>query len=336
MLERAFMRAVRVADGGGSKALYLEQSPIPRPGPDEILVEVRASGLNHADLYQRDGEWPAPEGAPDILGVEIAGIVASVDPSGRFPLGTRVMALVAGGGYAEAVVVDPRLAADIPTELSFVEAAALPEALIVGHGNLVEIGAVKRRARVLIHGGASGMGSIMIQMAADLGAQVATTTGNPIKIDRLRALGACLVLSRDGTPFAGASIGEAFRGGFDVIVDMAGATTLQANLDCLAERGTLIMMGILGGTLSEIDIDPILLKRLTLRGTILRPLPTAEKEALASRAFARWLPRLVKGAVRPVIDSIYPFEAVRAAHERLQSGLHVGKIVLSLNPESVG
>jgi NADPH2:quinone reductase len=327
MLDQPTMRAIRVEGGRGAGALKLAHWQMPQVQPGEFLISVRASGLNHADLYQRDGEWPAPPGAPDTLGVEVAGIVVSDDPTGRFALGARVMALIAGGGYAEFAAVHAGLAAEIPAELGFTEAAALPEALMVGHGNLVEIGAIGPGSRVLIHGGASGMGSMMIQMASDLGARVATTTGNPAKVDRLKALGAGLVLARDGTP-SDADV----AGGFDLIVDMAGAATLQANLDRLAERGTLILMGILGGTLAEIDIDPILLKRLTVRGTILRPLPLPERCGLAARSYARWLPRLAAGAIRPVVDSVHPLDAVRAAHERLESGQHVGKVVLSLQP----
>ncbi len=328
------MRAVRVSGGPGSAALRLQPWPVPCPRAHEMLVAVRASGLNHADLYQRDGEWPAPDGAPDTLGVEIAGTVVSADPTGRFAAGARVMALVDGGGYAEIAAVDPALAVEIPPHLTFQEAAGLPEALIVAHSNLVEIGAVQPGARVLVHGGASGMGSIMIQIARELGAEVVTTTRDPAKIDRLKALGARHVVRPDGTAFPGESSDAAAAGGFDLIVDMAGATTLRANLDRLNDRGTLILMGILGGTIGEIDVDPIILKRLTVRGTILRSLPIAEKRALATRAFSRWMGRVAVGAIRSVIDSVHPFEAVRAAHDRLENGGHVGKIVLCLDAGS--
>jgi NADPH2:quinone reductase len=328
------MRAVRVSGGRGSSALQVQPWPVPRPRAGEMLVAVRASGLNHADLYQRDGEWPAPDGAPDTLGVEIAGTLVTADPTGRFVEGARVMALVDGGGYAEIAAVDPALAVEIPPHLTFQEAAALPEALIVAHANLVDIGGVEPGARVLIHGGASGMGSIMIQMARDLGARVVTTTRDPAKIDRLKALGACRVVDRDGMAFPGDSDAAAAAWGFDLIIDMAGATTLQANLARLNDRGTLILMGVLGGTIGAVDVDPIILKRLTVRGTILRSLPIAEKRALAARAFSRWMGRVAAGAIRPVVDSVHPFESVRAAHDRLEQGEHVGKIVLSLDSGS--
>ncbi|MGC6329014.1 zinc-binding dehydrogenase [Rhizorhabdus sp. FW153] len=334
MLEPAEMRAVRVLGGPGSAALRVQPWPVPSPRAGEMLVAVRASGLNHADLYQRDGEWPAPEGASDTLGVEVAGTVISADPTGRFAEGARVMALVDGGGYAEIAAVDPALAVEIPPHVTFQEAAALPEALIVAHGNLVDIGAVEAGMRVLIHGGASGMGSVMIQIARDLGAEVVATTSDPAKIDRLKALGACHVVDRNGAAFQGEAGGAAPITGFDLIVDMAGASTLSANLERLNHRGTLILMGIMGGMIGTVDVDPIILKRLTVRGTILRSLPTAEKRALAARAFARWIGRVAAGAIRPVIDSIHPFEAVRAAHDRLEQGGHFGKIVLAIDPES--
>ena len=162
MSDEPTMRAVCVAETGGIAALGIETRPRPKPGRSEFLIEVRAAALNHADLYQRDGKWPAPAGAPDILGVEVAGIVATADPSGRFTIGTPVMGLLSGGGYAEYAAMDAGLAVEIPCGLSFAAAAALPEAMIVGHSNLVELGGVQPDSRVLIHGGASGMGSLMI------------------------------------------------------------------------------------------------------------------------------------------------------------------------------
>ena len=312
----------------GLNSLSIETQPRPRPKRDEFLIEVRAAALNHADLYQRDRKWPAPPGAPDTLGVEAAGLVATADPSGRFAIGTPVMGLLSGGGYAEYAVLDSDLAAEIPRGLGFAAAAALPEALIIGHSNLVELARVRPGSLALIHGGASGMGSLMIQMATDLGARVATTVGDPAKEPPLKTLGAEIVLDRHHREFAESASIWSGPGGFDVIVDIAGASTLPLNLDLLAEKGTLILMGVLSGTLAQINIDPIILKRLEIRGTILRPTSIEEKRLLAARAYSRWLPRIAAGAIRPVIDSVHSLEDVRSAHARLESGRHVGKIIL--------
>jgi NADPH2:quinone reductase len=330
MAESGSMRAVRVSDGGGVEALFVDTRPLARPGSGEFLIEVQAAALNHGDLYQRDGEFPAPPGAPETLGVEAAGFVATADPTGRFAVGTRVMGLLAGGGYAEYAALDSGLAAEIPADMDFASAAALPEAVIVGHTNLIELGRIRQGSRVLIHGGASGMGSLMIQMAADMGARVATSVSDLAKAPRLRDLGADIVLDRcDGELVATAS-DWCEQSGFDLIVDMAGASTLRQNLELLAEKGMLNLIGVLSGTLTEIDLDPIILKRLQIRGTILRPTPIEEKREIAARAYARWLPRIAAGAIRPVVDSVHRLDDVRAAHSRLESGRHVGKIVLAV------
>jgi NADPH2:quinone reductase len=331
MAEAGLMRAVGVSDGGGgAEALYLDTGPVARPASGEFLIEVHAAALNHADLYQRDGEFPAPPGAPDILGVEAAGFVASPDPTGSFKVGTPVMGLLAGGGYAEYASVDPGLAAEIPAKIDFASAAALPEALIVGHTNLVELGRIREGSRVLIHGGASGMGSMMIQMAADMGALVATSVSDLAKAPRLKDLGAAIVLDRCGADFVAAASDWCEEAGFDLIVDIAGASTLRQNVELLGEKGALNLMGVLSGTVTEVDLDPIILKRLEIRGTILRPTPIEEKRRLAARAYSHWLPRVAAGAIRPVVDSVHRLEDVRAAHSRLESGRHVGKIVLAV------
>lgn len=330
MAESGSMRAVCVADGGGAEALFVDTRPLARPGSSEFLIEVQAAALNHGDLYQRDGEFPAPPGAPDTLGVEAAGFVATADPTGRFAIGTPVMGLLAGGGYAEYASLDAGLAAEIPGNLDFASAAALPEALIVGHTNLVELGRIRRGSRVLIHGGASGMGSVMIQMAADMEARVATSVSDLAKAPRLRDLGADIVLDRCDREFVATASDWCEQASFDLIVDMAGASTLRQNVELLAEKGVLTLIGVLSGTLTEIDLDPIILKRLEIRGTILRPTPIEEKRGIAARAYSHWLPRVAAGAIRPVVDSVHRLEDVRAAHARLESGRHVGKVVLAV------
>ncbi|MDJ0628380.1 MAG: NAD(P)H-quinone oxidoreductase [Rhodobacter sp.] len=328
------MRVVGVAPGGGSGALHIATAPRPSCDGGSLRVRVRAAALNHADLYQRDGSWPAPEDAPDTLGVEVAGIVETADAGGRFGSGDAVMGLVAGGGYAEYACLDPGLAAPVPPGMSFAEAVSLPEAILVGHGNLVELGGLQPGERVLIQGGASGMGSIGLQMAALLGARVATTTGDMSKAGHLADLGAEAVFDRhsDDLPTA---LRLWAGGGLDLIVDIAGADSLSTHIDLLADRGRLILMGVMSGTIVDgLDIDPILLKRLRIMGTVLRPTPLSEKRELARAAFARWLPELRSGRLRPVLHAVHPMQDVRLAHDQLEAGRHVGKIVLDINGAS--
>lgn len=324
------MRAVSTTTGGGIESLAFHRLPLPKPKADDLLVKVQAAALNHADLYQRDGTWPAPPGAPATLGVEIAGTVVQGDAAGRFGAGAAVMGLVVGGGYAEYALLDAGMAAPVPRGLSFVQAAALPEALTVGHNNLVVIGTVRHDQTILIHGGASGMGSMAIQMASQLGARVATTVGHPGKVSAVRALGASIVLDRHDPELCDAAMRWTDGRGYDLIIDIAGAETLTQNLRLLADRGCLILMGVMSGAISSIDIDVMLMKRLTLRGTILRSIPLEERRSLASATYAYWLPFIETGAIAPVIAGRHPFAAVRAGHAQLQANQHVGKIILDL------
>ena len=322
------MRSIDVAPGGGVAALHLAERPRPTCDGDGLLVRVRAAALNHADIYQRDGLWPAPPDAPDTLGVEVAGIVERPDAGGRFGIGDRVIGLLSGGGYAEYACLDAGLAAPIPPSLGFAEAACLPEAVVVGHSNLVELARVRPGERVLLHGGASGMGSLALQMATLLGARVATTTSDMGKAQRLDELGAEAVFDRRSPKLADKLRAWA-PDGIDVVVDIGGADTLALNIDCLADRGRLVLMGVMSGTIvRELDIDPILLKRLHVLGTVFRPTPLAERRVLARAAYDTWLPRVASGELRPVLHAVHPLEAAAAAHVELEAGSHVGKIVL--------
>jgi NADPH:quinone reductase len=326
------MLAVCVAFGGGAAGLRVAAAPMPQPKAEELLVKVRAAALNPADLLQRDGLWPAPPGASEILGVEIAGDVVRPDAAGRFAIGTPVFGLLAGGGYATHAVLDAGLAAAIPDGLSYEEAAAIPEAALVGQSTLFDLGALVPGETVLLHGASGGMGSMAVQMAHQAGARVVAIVGSDAKAARVSALGADVtLLRRPGHRFADAVSAALGGRGVDVIVDVAGADTLLQNLELLVDQGRLVQLGIIGGAMAEIDLDCILLKRLRVMGTIMRPLPLADKRHLFERFARRWLPEFAAGRLKPVIDSVFAWGDVARAHEHLAQGKHVGKIVLDID-----
>jgi putative PIG3 family NAD(P)H quinone oxidoreductase len=331
MVSDDLMRAVLVDEGGGSNALRVGRVAIPRPGPEQILVRVRATALNNADLLQRDGLWPAPPGESEILGIEIAGDVVVPDAANRFRIGDAVFGLLGGGGYADYARMDAGLATLLPAGLSYGEGAALPEAAFVGATTLFELGELRCGERVLIHGGGSGMGSLAIQMAKMAGAWVACTVGADWKAERARALGADLAINRHQVSFVEAVKAATGGRGIDLVIDIAGADTLASNLEALADKGRLIQLGVMSGTNAAIDLDPILLKRLKVMGTIMRPLGLAEKRRIAERFRADWLSAVASGRIRAVVDSTPALADVAAAHERLAAGRHFGKIILNVH-----
>ena len=308
--------------------LFFEERPIPTPGPGEILIKVAAIGINRPDLLQRAGLYPPPPGASDLLGLEAAGEVAAVgEGAARWRVGDRVTALLNGGGYAEYALAPAGQALPIPSNLTVEEAAGLPETVFTVWANVFEDGALRAGERFLVHGGASGIGTTAIQMAAALGAQVYATAGDAAKCALCARLGADRAINYKTEDF-GQILAE--RGGVDVILDMVGAPYLAPNLSVLKEGGRLVYIAFLQGPRAEIDLSLVMRKRLTVTGSTLRPRSTGEKARLAAAIEAHVWPWIEKGRVKPVIDTVFPLSQVEAAHARMAQGAHAGKIILRL------
>jgi putative PIG3 family NAD(P)H quinone oxidoreductase len=312
------MRAVVVDDG----KLRVQEKPDPEPGANQLLVRVRAAGLNGADMLQRKGAYPAPPGSPaDIPGLELAGEVAARGPGAeRFEEGDRVMAIVGGGGQAELAVVHERGAMPVPEGLDWPAAGGLPEVFTTAHDALFTQAGLRPGERLLVHGGAGGVGSAAIQMARAAGARVTATVRNEDLRDEVGELGAEAV----------APEGFEELGPFDVVLELVGAPNLAGNLKALATGGRIVVIGVGAGPKGEINLLALMGKRATLRGSTLRARPLEEK-ALAMRAVEReLLPQFEQGGLRVPVAAAYPLEEVEQAYERFESGGKLGKIVLTL------
>jgi NADPH2:quinone reductase len=323
------MIAVEIAAPGGPDMLRGVSRPTPRPGPGELLVRVRAAGVNRADITQRLGKYPPPRGASDIPGLEIAGEVAAAGiDTAPWRAGDRLCALVAAGGYADYCTVPAVQCLTLPKGFDFVQGAALPEALFTVWDNLIERGRLKPGETVLIHGGASGVGTLAIQLATVLGARVFTTAGSPEKCRVCEKLGAERAINYRTQDFA-AVVAEATEGrGVDVILDMVGGDYIARNLAALALEGRLVQIGFQDGAERQIDLSAIMVKRLTLTGSTLRPRSIADKAAIASALRQQVWPHLETGRIKPVIAATFPLVDADRAHGLLESGAHTGKIIL--------
>ncbi|MGH7255659.1 MAG: NAD(P)H-quinone oxidoreductase, partial [Nitrospirales bacterium] len=308
------MKAITFSDPGGPEVLRLTDVPDPNPGPGQLLVRVRATALNRADLLQRRGHYPPPPGESDILGLELAGEIEAVGEGVEgFVPGDRVCALVGGGGYAEKAVVDHRLAMPIPDGWSFADAAAVPESFLTAHDSLVTLGGLAAGEVVLIHAAGSGLGTASVQMARHAGARVLVTAGTADKLDVACRLGAevgCNYKERDFADW----VMEITEGrGVDLIQDPVGAAFWERNFRCLREKGRLVVLGLLGGSKAEVDLGLLLRKRVAVMGTVLRQRSLDEKAALVRRFQDLWLPALARGDIRPVIDSVFSLEQAAEA-----------------------
>lgn len=328
------MKAIVITRTGGPDVLEVRDVPTPEPAGAEVRVRVRACGLNRADLMQCRGYYPAPPGAPaDVPGLEYAGEVDALGPNVTGPLrvGDRVFGIVGGGGQAEYLVTHERLAVPIPANLDWEQAAAVPEAFITAHDALEAQARLKPGETVLVHAVGSGVGSAAAQLAHAMGCTVLGTSRSAEKLGRVVELGLGIDVGIDTTreaSFAEAVLRQTDGRGVDVVLDLIGAPALAGNLAALATRGRLVAVGLLGGGTATLDLSLLLRKRLRLVGTVLRARPLEEKID-ATRAFAaRVVPWLERGLARPVVDRVFPFDAVRAAQERLESNLGLGKIVL--------
>lgn len=327
------MRAIEITAPGGPEVLREREMPTPEPGPGEIRVRVAAVGLNRADLLQRRGQYPAPAGAPaNIPGLEYAGVVDDVGADAtRWRPGDRVMGIIGGGAYAEAVVVDEREALPVPVSLSLEEAAAIPEAFLTAHDALftqVRLGAGEA---LLIHAVGSGVGLAALQLARAAGARTFGTSRSVWKLERARELGLEVGIETGGE--AGGSFDEVVRretggAGVAAILDLVGGAYLAGNLRALATRGRVVVVGLVAGRRAELDLGLLLGKRLTLIGTVLRSRSLEEKVAVAEAFRASALPLFEDGRLRPVVDRVFPFAEVGAAQAYMEENRNFGKVVL--------
>jgi len=323
------MRVIEIEGGRGpADALRLAERPLPTPAMGEIRIRVRAAGVNRPDIVQRDGRYPPPPGASDILGLEIAGEVDALgDGVTRWAVGDRVCALLGGGGYADYAVVDARHALPVPDGLDFVQAAALPETAFTVFANVFEGGGLKAGETLLIHGATSGIGVMAIQMAKAAGGRVIATSRGAAKAEAARLRGADVSLdATDG------DLLDAIKtaGGADVVLDMVGAAYAELNLNALKPGGRWVVIATLTGALAQIDLMRVMLKRIVLTGSTLRSRPADEKARLAAAVEQTVWPWVASGAVQAQVQATFPLDQAAAAHQRLEAGDHVGKIVLTL------
>jgi NADPH2:quinone reductase len=327
----ATMRAIVAVRPGEPEVLEIRELPRPTPGPGEILVKVAAAGVNRPDVAQRKGAYPPPPGAPDILGLEVAGEVVARGPGAeRYDIGARVLGLVAGGGYAEYCLVHQNIALPIPAGLSMVEAAAIPETYFTVWTNVFERGALKEGDTLLVHGGSSGIGTTAIQLAKAFGARVLTTVGSNEKARECVRLGADAAFNYHHEDFVAATLGATDGKGADVILDMVGGDYAPRNQVAAAVAGRIVQIATLRGVKAEIDLRLMMVKRLFFTGSTLRSRNVAEKAAIAEALRAKVWPLLAQGRCKPVIDSLFPLAEAAKAHQRMESSAHVGKIVLTL------
>ena len=319
-------RFVTANPPGGPDVLRVETRDMPQPGPGEILIRTAACGVNRPDQIERMGFYPAPPDAPEGLGLEVSGHVEALGEGVTgLALGEPVCALVAGGGYSDHVLAPAGSVLPLPTGLDLVEAAGLPETVFTVWANVFEIGALLQGETILIQGGSSGIGTTAIQMAKAAGARVFATAGTEEKCALCRTLGADRAINYRTEDFE-TIVTEA--GGADVVLDMVGGSYVQKNINLARAGGRLVSIAFLQGSRVELDLMRVMLKRLTLTGSTLRARPNAEKARLAAAVRQTVWPWIEAGQLRPVIDTRFALADVRAAHERLDSGAHSGKILL--------
>lgn len=325
------MTAIAITSPGGPEVLKPISLPVPRPGPGEVLIRLAAAGVNRPDVLQRLGVYPPPPGAPDTPGLEGAGTIVALGPEvSRFTVGDRVMALLAGGGYAEYAVAPAAQCLPVPDGLSMVEAAAIPETFFTVWTNVFDRGGLQPGESFLVHGGASGIGTTAIQLASALGARVFTTVGGEAKRAPLMALGAERVIDYRTEDFVEVIKAETGKKGVDVVLDMVGGDYVARNIACMATDGRLVYIAFLQGSQVEVNLMPVMLKRLTITGSTLRIRSVADKARIAASLEAKVWPLLTAGRIRPVIDRTFPLADAAGAHARMDDRDHLGKIVLEM------
>lgn len=322
------MRVVTVPEPGGPEKLILSERPAPRPGPDEVVIDVVASAVNRADLLQRMGFYPPPPGATDVLGLECSGRISAVGSQvERWSVGDEVCALLAGGGYAEQVAVPAGQVMAVPDGVTLAEAAALPEVATTVWSNLMMVAGLSSDELLLVHGGAGGIGTFAIQLATALGIRVITTAGSKEKLQLCRTLGAAEAINYRDEDFV--EVAQKL-GGADVILDNMGAKYLDRNLDALALEGRLVIIGMQGGVKGELNIAKLLGKRGAVIATSLRSRPTADKALICAAVEENVWPLVAAGKIRPMVSAQFSLDQVADAHQQLDAANHTGKVLLAI------
>lgn len=325
------MLAMTIPQPGGPEVLALANCPVPQPKPGQVLIQVAAAGVNRPDVMQRLGLYPPPAGASEIPGLEISGkIVALGEQVSQSIIGTEVTALVTGGGYAEYCVADAELCLPVPDGLTLQEAAALPETFFTVWSNVFMRAQLRAGNSLLVHGGSSGIGTTAIQLAKAFGAKVIVTAGSETKCAFCLALGADYAINYRSTDFVTAIKDYTQAGGVQVILDMVGGDYLMRNLQCLAPEGTLLQIGVQAGVKSEINLLPIMLKRLTLSGSTLRARDVSYKVSIAKQLQQQVWPLLASRQIKPIIHTTFTLPEAAAAHRLMESSQHLGKIILKV------
>lgn len=323
------MKAIVFEQPGAEDVLAWGDAPDPECGPEDVLIAVKATALNRADLLQRQGLYPPPPGASPLLGLECAGeIVAVGERAGSWKVGDRVMALLAGGGYAERVAVHYGSVLSVPADMSWEEAGALPEVYLTAFLNLFELGGAATDQAVLVHGGGSGVGTAAIQLCREAGVGCIITAGSAEKLERCLTLGATAAINYNEGPFVEKVLAATDGNGVAAILDCVGGRYLAQNLDALALDGRLVVIGLIGGAKAEINLAKMLMRRLQVIGSTLRTRSTAQKQSLVRSFQSRFGEAIAAGRIRPVIEKVFPIADAPSAHRLMQSSSHFGKIVL--------
>lgn len=326
------MKTIVIREAGGPDVLTLAEVAMPEPGPGEVLIKVAAAGVNRPDVLQRMGLYPPPKGASNVPGLEVAGEVARVGEGvSLWQLGDKVAALTAGGGYAEYVAAPEGSCMRVPSGLSMAEAACIPETFMTVWHNVFERGALMAGESFLVHGGSSGIGTTAIQLAAQFGARVFATAGSDEKCAYCEDLGAELAINYKTASFADEVKAATSGRGVDVILDMVGGDYVKENIACAAEDARIVQIAFLKGSRVQIDLMPVMLKRLTLTGSTLRPRKSEFKARLARELEQKVWPLIESGKVRVVIDKTFPLASAADAHRYMESSAHMGKIVLTVD-----
>jgi NADPH2:quinone reductase len=325
------MRYIDVVEPGAPSGMRIDEMPVPQPKPDEILIRVQAAGINRPDIQQRKGLYPPPQGASPVLGLEAAGIVSGIGSDVRgWSVGDKVTALCNGGAYAAYVTAPATQCLPWPDGFDAIQAAALPETFFTVWANVFDIGRLAAGESLLVHGGTSGIGIAAIQMAVARGSKVFATAGSAEKCAAIEKLGATGINYKE-TDFYETIATATNKAGVDVVLDMVGAPYTARNLRCLARDGRLVQVAFMQGSKIEaLDLMPVMLKRLTITGSTMRPRTAAEKGVIAQALLREIWPLLAAKQITPLIDRVFPFDEVVAAHELMESSAHIGKIMLSL------
>jgi NADPH2:quinone reductase len=325
------MKAVAINGAGGPEVLTMTELPLPEMKAGEVLIKVAAAGINRPDVMQRQGNYPPPKGHSELPGLEVSGTIAALgEGAKRFAVGDAVLALVPGGGYAEYAAVSELACIPKPDAISFVEAAAIPETFFTVWHNVFQRGQLKAGEKFLVHGGSGGIGVTAIQLAKAFGATVFTTVGSDEKCEEVRKLGADIAINYRSQDFAQVIKTETASKGVNVILDMVGGDYIEKNIRSLADDGRLVNIAFQKGSTATVDFMRVMLKRLTLTGSTLRIRSNEVKGEIANAIAENVVPMIVAGKIKIPLDSTYPLADAAEAHKRIDSGAHIGKIVLTI------